>query len=136
MLAAHLIATGTGFATMMALLPLALFPPFFAVFLMIGLPMAFVLVMPVTLLLLPATVFLLVRQKIDQPIILPLVGFIGGAVVAGLVFSQGRISPAEPDAWWRFAVAGGVAGLVAGCFYAQKTRPVAGARLSSPGSLY
>ncbi len=109
-----------GFATMIALLPLLLIPPFLAVAFVVAVPFGLMLALPVTALLLPITVAVLKRFNANQRLILPAVGLLGGAAVVALVFTKGQFWLAD-EKHWRFIVAGTLAGLAAGWFFARRS---------------
>jgi hypothetical protein len=107
-----------GFATMIVLLPLLLFPLFFVVALIAAVPLGLMLALPVTALLLPVAAAAGERFDADRRLLLPLIGVLGGAAVVILVFTKGQFWLADEKVW-RFVVAGALAGLAAGCFFAR-----------------
>lgn len=85
----------------------------------VAVPLGLMLVLPVTALLLPVAAALLERFRIRECLLLLLaVGFFGGVAVAILVFTKGQFWLATPKLW-PFVTASGLAGLVAGWFFAR-----------------
>ena len=105
---------------MILLLPLLLLPPFLLVTFIVAVPLGLMLALPVTAFLLPAAAAVGDRFNADPRMLLPLIGILGGGAITTLVFTKGQFWLAGQN-HWRFIVAGALAGLAAGWFFARKS---------------
>jgi hypothetical protein len=116
---ATLLAMIVGFLTICVLAPLAAVPPFVLVTILIGVPMGLTLSLPVTFVALPLCALAFGPHPTARKVALPLAGLVTGAAVPGLVFLG-----SNSNDWlgiMMFVVAGAIAGLAVGIYFARKT---------------